>query len=87
MRVTKAIAGIEAARMAGKKAKAGTAKAGMAISVGFNPVQFLNDYLRLYWLSTPEDRTAVERDEASIVRNMQKDLENLMNAIESYVGP
>jgi hypothetical protein len=63
-------------------------KGSSAGTFGFAPMPFLRRYLKRHWLSHPDDRSALSsRTGQRIIRGMESDLNALVKAMKSHVGP
>ena len=61
-------------------------QSGIGISLSFDPVQFLQVYLKRYWLPHPELREALKtNDGQKILRDMDNDLKQLKEAVEKHI--
>jgi len=71
---------------ASKKAKKGLGR-GVGVSLGFEPMGFLNHYISSHWFSAPALISALKSPQAqSVIRGMSDDLRAIVSAMETQVG-
>jgi len=81
--VSVAMAGVEAATTA----KA-TGKPAIKLARGFEPRQFVKDYLRYHWISDPRVEAAFKTQGViQVLKSMEPDLLRLVGAVESNLTP
>jgi hypothetical protein len=72
---------------ASKKAKEGRGR-GIGVSLGFEPIGFLNHYISSHWFSAPALISALKSPQAqSAIKGMSDDLRAIVSAMETRVGP